>query len=94
MTISSVLAARIDRLPPAEKRLLQTTAVIGIAVPVPLLQAVTDLSTAELHMHLSYLQTAEFLYETGRLPASAYTFKHALTHEVAYGSLLQERRRG
>ena len=44
-------------------------------------------------MHLGHLQTAEFLYETGRLPASAYTFKHALTHEVAYGSLLQERRR-
>jgi predicted ATPase len=64
-----------------------------MAVPVPLLQAVTDLATAELHTHLNHLQTAEFLYETGRLPASAYTFKHALTHEVAYGSLLHERRR-
>jgi predicted ATPase len=92
-TIEAVLAARIDRLPPAEKRLLQTAAVIGIAVPVPLLQAVTDLAAAEIHMHLGHLQIAEFLYETGRLPASAYTFKHALTHEVAYGSLLQERRR-
>jgi DNA-binding winged helix-turn-helix (wHTH) protein/class 3 adenylate cyclase len=92
-TIEAVLAARIDRLPPTEKRLLQTAAVIGIAVPVPLLQAVTDLAAAELHMHLGHLQTAEFLYETGRLPASAYTFKHALTHEVAYGTLLQERRR-
>jgi predicted ATPase len=92
-TIEAVLAARIDRLSPAEKRLLQTAAVIGMAVPVPLLQAVTDLAAAELCMHLDHLQTAEFLYETGRLPASAYTFKHALTHEVAYGSLLQERRR-
>ena len=92
-TIEAVLAARIDRLPPEEKRLLQTAAVIGMAVPVPLLQAVTDLAAAELHTHLGHLQTAEFLYETGRLPASAYTFKHALTHEVAYGSLLQERRR-
>ena len=65
-----------------------------MAVPVPLLQAVTDLAAAERHMHLGHLQTAEFLCETGKLPASAYTFKHALTHEVAYGSLLQERRRG
>jgi predicted ATPase len=92
-TIEAVLAARIDRLPPEEKRLLQTAAVIGMAVSVPLLQAVTDLAAAELHTHLGHLQTAEFLYETGRLPAAAYTFKHALTHEVAYGSLLQEQQR-
>jgi DNA-binding winged helix-turn-helix (wHTH) protein/class 3 adenylate cyclase/tetratricopeptide (TPR) repeat protein len=92
-TIEAVLAARIDRLPPEEKRLLQTAAVIGMAVPVLLLQAVTDLAAAEIHAHLGYLQTAEFLYETGKLPAAAYTLKHALTHEVAYGSLLQERRR-
>ena len=92
-TIEAVLAARIDRLPPEEKRLLQTAAVIGMQVTVPLLQAVTDLAQQRLHTHLGHLQTAEFLYETGRLPASAYTFKHALTHEVAYGSLLQDRRR-
>jgi predicted ATPase len=92
-TIEAVLAARIDRLPPAEKSLLQTAAVIGMAIPVPVLQAVTDLAAVELHTYLDHLQTAEFLYETGSLPASAYTFKHALTHEVAYGSLLQERRR-
>ena len=92
-TIEAVLAARIDRLPPEEKRLLQTAAVIGMHVAVPLLQAVTDLAAADLHIHLGHLQTAEFLYETGRLPASAYTFKHALTQEVAYGSLLQEQRR-
>jgi predicted ATPase/DNA-binding winged helix-turn-helix (wHTH) protein/class 3 adenylate cyclase len=91
-TIEAVLAARIDRLPPEEKGLLQTAAVIGMVIPVPLLQAVTDLAAAELRTHLGRLQAAEFLYETGRLPASAYTFKHALTHEVAYGSLLQERR--
>jgi DNA-binding winged helix-turn-helix (wHTH) protein/class 3 adenylate cyclase len=92
-TIEAVLAARIDRLPPEEKRLLQTAAVTGMAVPVPLLQAVTDLAAAELHTHLAHLRTVEFLYETGRSPASAYTFKHALIHGVAYGSLLQERRR-
>jgi class 3 adenylate cyclase/tetratricopeptide (TPR) repeat protein len=92
-TIEAVLAARLDRLSPEAKRLLQTAAVIGIQVAVPLLQAVTEFSEADLHTHLGHLQTAEFLYETGMLPASAYTFKHALTQEVAYESLLQERRR-
>jgi class 3 adenylate cyclase/tetratricopeptide (TPR) repeat protein len=92
-TIEAVLAARIDRLPPEAKRLLLTAAVIGMEVTVPLLQAVTDLAADDLLMHLGHLQTAEFLYETGRPPASAYTFKHALTQEVAYGSLLQEQRR-
>ena len=46
-----------------------------------------------LHRGLAHLQAAEFLYETSLFPERAYTFKHALTHEVAYGSLLQERRR-
>jgi DNA-binding winged helix-turn-helix (wHTH) protein len=92
-TIEAVLAARIDRLAPEEKRLLQTAAVMGMAVPVPLLQAMADLTAGELSTHLGHLQTAEFLYETSRLPVSAYAFKHALTHEVAYGSLLQEQRR-
>jgi tetratricopeptide (TPR) repeat protein/MoxR-like ATPase len=93
-TVQAVLAARIDRLPPEEKRLLQTAAVIGTAVPLPLLQALADLPEAALHRGLAHLQTVEFLYETRLFPASAYTFKHALTHEVAYGSLLLERRRG
>jgi tetratricopeptide (TPR) repeat protein len=92
-TVEAVLAARLDRLPPEAKRLLQTTAAIGIQFAVRLLQAVTDRSEAELLKHLSHLQTAEFLYETGGLPELAYTFKHALTQEVAYGSLLQEQRR-
>jgi tetratricopeptide (TPR) repeat protein len=92
-TIEAVLAARIDRLPPEAKRLLQTAAVMGMAVAVSLLQVVTDLAVAEIHTSLDHLQTAEFLYETGKLPSSVYTFKHALTQEVAYGSLLQERRR-
>ncbi|MGH8070816.1 MAG: AAA family ATPase [Candidatus Entotheonellia bacterium] len=92
-TIEAVLAARLDRLPPEEKRLLQTAAVIGMTVPVPLLQVVTDLAADAIHTHLGHLQTAEFLYEMGSLPTSTYIFKHALTQEVAYGSLLQERRR-
>jgi predicted ATPase len=87
------LAARIDRLPPDEKRLLQTAAVIGHEVPFPLLQAVAELPEDAMHRALAHLQAAEFLYETRLFPEREYTFKHALTHEVAYGSLLQERRR-
>jgi tetratricopeptide (TPR) repeat protein len=92
-TVQAVLTARIDRLPPEEKRLLQTAAVIGTDLPLPLLQTVADLPEAVLHQGLARLQAAEFLYETQMFPEIAYTFKHALTHEVAYGGLLQERRR-
>ena len=92
-TVQAVLAARIDRLPPEEKRLLQTAAVIGTEVPMPLLQAIAELPEAAFHHGLAHLQAAEFLYETRLFPEHAYTFKHALTHEVAYGGLLQERRR-
>jgi tetratricopeptide (TPR) repeat protein len=92
-TVQAVLAARIDRLPAEDKRLLQSAAVIGTEVPWPLLQAIAELPEAVLHGGLAHLQAGEFLYETQIFPEIAYTFKHALTHEVAYGSLLQERRR-
>ena len=92
-TVRAVLAARIDRIPVEDKRLLQTAAVIGIEVPLPLLQAIADVPEAALHRSLAHLQAAEFLYETRLFPESEYTFKHALTHEVVYGSLLLERRR-
>jgi class 3 adenylate cyclase/tetratricopeptide (TPR) repeat protein len=92
-TVQAVLAARIDRVPPEDKRLLQTAAVIGTEVPWPLLQAIADGPEEALHQGLARLQAAEFLYEARLFPELAYTFKHALTHEVAYGSLLQERRR-
>jgi predicted ATPase/class 3 adenylate cyclase len=92
-TVQAVLAARIDRLAPEEKRLLQSAAVIGKDVPFVLLQAIGDLSEEELRRGLTRLQAAEFLYETNLFPDLEYTFKHALTHEVAYGSLLQERKR-
>jgi class 3 adenylate cyclase len=92
-TVQALLAARIDRLPPENKRLLQTVAVIGTEVPWPLLQAIADTPEEALYRGLAQLQAAEFLYETSLYPERAYTFKHALTHEVAYGSLLHERRR-
>jgi tetratricopeptide (TPR) repeat protein len=92
-TVQAVLAARIDRLPPEEKQLLQTAAVIGTEMSWPLLQAIAELPEATLHQSLTHLQAAEFLYETRLFPEHEYTFNHALTHEVAYSSLLQERRR-
>ena len=88
-----MLAARIDRLSADEKRLLQSAAVIGKDVPFVLLQAIAGLSEEELRRGLTQLQAAEFVYETSLFPDLEYTFKHALTHEVAYGSLLQERQR-
>ena len=92
-TVQAVLAARIDRLPPEEKRLLQTAAVIGTEVPLALLQAIADMPEAALHRGLAHLQAAEFLYEASLFPELVYTFKHALTHEVTYSGLLLERRR-
>ena len=91
--VQAVLAARIDRLQPEDKRLLQTAAVIGKDVPFPLLQDIAELSSDDLQAGLGRLQAAEFLYEAKLFPDIEYTFKHALTHEVAYSSLLQERRR-
>ena len=92
-TVQAVLAARIDRLPLEEKQLLQSAAVIGKDIPFSLLQAIIDLSDEGLRRGLTHLQAAEFLYETSLFPDLEYTFKHALTHEVAYGSLLHERQR-
>jgi class 3 adenylate cyclase/tetratricopeptide (TPR) repeat protein len=92
-TVQAILAARIDRLQPELKRLLQAAAVVGKEVPVSLLAAIADIADHELRCELTELHSAEFLYEARLYPDLEYTFKHALTHEVAYGSLLQERRR-
>jgi class 3 adenylate cyclase/tetratricopeptide (TPR) repeat protein len=92
-TAQAILAARIDRLPPEDKRLLQAASVIGKDVPFTLLQAIADVPENSLRRGLTHLQAAEFLYETSLFPDPEYTFKHALTHEVAYGSVLQDRRR-
>ena len=92
-TVQAILAARIDRLRPDLKRLLQAAAVVGKDVPVTLLAAVAEMPDDALHAALAELQAAELLYETRLFPDLEYTFKHALTHEVAYTSVLQERRR-
>jgi tetratricopeptide (TPR) repeat protein len=92
-TAQAILAARIDRLAPEDKRLLQAASVIGKDVPFTLLRAVAEGSEESLRAGLGNLQAGEFLYEARLFPDLEYTFKHALTHDVAYGSLLQDRRR-
>jgi predicted ATPase len=86
-TIHAVLSARIDHFPTTEKRLLQAAAVIGLEVPFVILQAIVEFPEETLHSSLTHLQAAEFLYERGLIPNLTYTFKHALTHDVVYGSL-------
>ena len=86
-TVQVILAARIDRLSADDKELLQTASVIGKDVPFVLLRAVAELPEDTVRRGLADLQTAEFLYETQLFPDPEYTFKHALTHEVAYGTL-------
>jgi class 3 adenylate cyclase/tetratricopeptide (TPR) repeat protein len=89
-TVQAILAARIDRLPEREKEVLQTAAVIGKEFAEPVLRRVSDLPAAEVGEALQALVAAEFVYEDH--PGGEYTFKHPLTHEVAYRSQLGERR--
>ena len=92
-TVQAILAARIDRLLPEEKSLLQAAAVIGMEVPFPLLQAIVDITEDGLHRGIAHLQAAEFLYELRLFPDVEYTFTHGLTYQVAYGSLLHDVRK-
>ena len=92
-TIEGVLMARIDRLAAEDKRVLQAAAVIGRTLPFLLLQMILEPADEGLREHLARLQGAEFLYETRTASELEYTFKHALTHEVAYASLLPAQRR-
>ena len=92
-TVQAVLASRMDRLPAAEKELLQTLAVLGKKFALGLVKAVCGKSEDELQFILSDLQLAEFIYEQPAADDVEYTFKHALTQEVAYGSVLIERRK-
>src|SRR5262249_60466848 len=87
-TVQAILAARIDRLHPEDKRLLQVASVVGKDVPFALLQTIAELPEEPLRRGLDHLQAAEFLDETGLYPDVEYTFRHALTHEVTYGGVL------
>jgi len=92
-TVQGILAARIDQLPPPDKELLQTLAVIGKEFPFGLVRGVLEQTEHELTQGLAHLQLGEFIYERPAFPESEYTFNHALTQEVAYNSVLLERRR-
>ncbi|MCP5200684.1 MAG: AAA family ATPase [Gammaproteobacteria bacterium] len=91
-SVRAVLAARIDRLPETAKRLLQTAAVIGREFSGPLLETVSDLDASEHAAASERLKAGDFVYERALYPVFEYAFKHPLTHEVAYRSLLQARR--
>jgi class 3 adenylate cyclase/tetratricopeptide (TPR) repeat protein len=92
-TVQAILAARIDRLAPDHKDLLQTLAVIGKEFKLGLVRKVAAKSGPDLEPILSELQLSEFIYEQPQIGDIGYTFKHALTHDVAYNSVLNERRR-
>jgi len=92
-TVQDIIASRIDRLPAAEKELLQTLAVIGMEFTLALAGEVTKKPDDELNRLLNDLQLAELIYEQPAADDMGYIFKHALTHDVAYKSLLTERRR-
>ena len=92
-TVHGILASRIDALPASEKGLLQTLAVIGKDFPLNLVRQITAIPDDRLEPMLKSLRAGEFIYEQPALGEAEYTFKHALTQEVAYNSVLMERRR-
>ncbi len=92
-TVQAVLASRIDRLEPAHKQLLQTLAVIGTEFSLKLATHVVGTSEGKLLPMLSTLQEREFIFEQVAGGDIEYAFKHALTHDVTYNSILSERRK-
>jgi tetratricopeptide (TPR) repeat protein len=92
-TVQGVVASRIDRLQPAHKELLQTISIIGREFPLALVRRLVAKPDDELGQALAELQLAEFIYEQPAVGDIEYIFKHALTQEVAYGSVLIKRRR-
>ncbi len=92
-TVQDVIMARVDSLPEGTKGLLQTISAVGREFGYDIIKRLTDLAEQELLSHLSVLKDSELLYERGIYPQSTYVFKHALTQEVAYNSLLLKRRK-
>jgi len=91
-TIQEVIMARVDSLPDGAKRVLQTGSAIGREFSCELIKRVTGIPTSEMTPHLSVLRDSELLYERGIFPQATYIFRHALTQEVAYDSLLQKKK--
>jgi tetratricopeptide (TPR) repeat protein len=92
-TIQDMIMARVDRLPDAAKSVLQAGSVIEREFTHQLIGKVTGLPDQELLAHLSALKDAELLYERGIYPQTSYIFRHALTREVVYNSILAQRRK-
>jgi len=92
-TIQDVIMARVDSLPNAAKEVLQTGSVIEREFSYELIKRVTGLTERELLSHLSTLKDSELLYERGIYPKSNYVFKHALTREVVYDSILTKKKK-
>ena len=92
-TVQAILAARIDRLLPGDKNLLQIASVAGREAPLAVLRPMADQTESALEDALDRLLAAGFLYESGSFPDVEYSFVHALTHEVTYDGLLRTRRR-
>ena len=93
-SVHGVLAARIDRLDPEDKWILQCASVVGTTVPFGILQAVVNVDEADLRPRLARLERAGFLDQTRLFPEPEWVFRHGLTHDVAYQGLLHDRRRG
>ena len=91
-SVHAVLAARIDRLEPDDKHVLQSAAVVGKNFSLALLRDIETVDTDTLDSALATLQSTEFIYETRLFPDKEYTFRHALTHEVAYASVIGHQR--
>jgi class 3 adenylate cyclase/tetratricopeptide (TPR) repeat protein len=92
-TIQDVIMARVDSLPEGAKEVLQTGSVIEREFSYELIKRVMRISQEELLSHLSVLKDSELVYERGIYPQSAYIFKHALTREVVYNSILTTRKK-
>jgi class 3 adenylate cyclase/tetratricopeptide (TPR) repeat protein len=92
-TVQDIIMARVDSLPEGTKGLLQTISAVGRESSYDLIKQVTGLTEQELLSHLSALKDSELIYERGIYPQSTYIFKHTLTQEVAYDSLLLKRRK-
>ena len=92
-TVQDVLQTRIARLAPEDRRLLTAAAVVGKDFARSLLEAVADMPADAIRDGLKRLQAAEFVYETAAGPDPEYTFRHTLTHEVAYAHVPVPERR-
>ena len=92
-TIYDVIMSKIDKLPEAARDVLRTGSIIERQFSHELISKATGLAEKELLSHLSTLKDSELLYERGVYPQSTYIFKHALTREVAYDSILAKKKK-